>query len=255
MRISLLLPVSIALVVIIVEGHAQPLNYGPSASPLSWKALRPEQPIKEAEFSLSRGRLGDVPEHPMSLQLADLKDGRPYGDKEERRVILARFEPVLVRAPEDKSPASITLTVACDAATKELVCAFTDPSPRWIVSTLDPGVVDSSAIDDGWEMSPARYDSLKSSLTDVLAAAWRTFGVDPSKTGQVIIRPRFVANKYPAEQGTLVPRYRPCNVWIVEMLGTEIIKHRVFGADHNLTTLVAQFRDGDLTQLPSRVLP
>lgn len=240
----------IALGAITACGHAQPVQYGRPSSPLSWRVLTAEEPIRESEFSLSRNILGSVPEHPTSLVLADFKDERPYGEKEQRRVLLARFDSVVVRAANEGSPTVIALNVACDAETKELVCAFTDSSPRWAVSTLPPqDIMTGFTRSGGWRVSPARYDSLRSSLTDILAAVWKDWGgLDLSTAGQVIIRPRFVTSRFPAREveGTLVPLYPPSNVWIVEVLGTPIMARAIAGEECWLTTLIAQLRDGDL---------
>ncbi len=257
MKYSFLPFVMLALAGATEIARSQVQQYGPPASPLSWTVVETKKPLDRSAFPASRDLLGDVPDHPVSVRLANLIDERPFGERKERRVYLARFESVTVRAPDDTTHASIALTVAYDAQSNDLVCAFTDPSPQWAVSTLPAADITSRAKDAGWEISPARYDALKSSLTDVLAAAWKRFAVDPSKEGQVIIRPRFVANKFPADnvQGTYVAQYPPSNVWIVEALGAVVMVRRVDGEVWNLTTLVAQFRDGDLMDLPSMILP
>lgn len=106
-------------------------------------------------------------------------------------------------------------------------------------------------------MSPAQYDNLHSTLTEVLATVWKNFCVDPSTTGQVIIRPRFVADRDPTYDidGKLVPQDAPSNVGIVEVLGTVAARRHLFGEDRLLTTHVALFRDGDLEYLGGVIGP
>jgi hypothetical protein len=188
--------------------------------------------------------------------MVELRDDSPFGEKSARIVWLARVESVTVRAP-DANAVSVELLMAFDTTTNNLVCAFTEPSSQWAYSALDPGDAESSAADAGWEVAPAKYESLKSTVPDVLAAVWKQFGVDPAKAGQVIVRPRFVANKFPTDEidGRSVPRYPPTNVWIVEALGTVIMQRRIGGEDRDLTTLIVQFRDGDLASLPGMIRP
>jgi len=70
-------------------------------------------------------------------------------------------------------------------------------------------------------VSPLGNALVKSSVVDVLEAVCESMGVDPRETGQVVLRPRIVANKYPARlvEGKLVPERKPAVVWIVQVLG------------------------------------
>jgi hypothetical protein len=237
------------LVTEIARGDGEHVRYGPPASPLSWQMDEAKMPKSTAGFVPPHNLLG-ISRQPTSVKRAELQDQRPYGEQGRRTVWVVRYESVSVQAPDSSYMASVTLSLAFDASTHQLYCAFTEPAPYW----LRPAVVEDiekKAQDGGrrWTPSPAQYEALRSTPTEVLGALWRTYDVDPSKAGQIILRPRFVANKTPLEMvnGEAVPKYQPSNVWIVEVLGTPLLRRQ----QGVLTTLVAQFRDGDLLNLPT----
>jgi hypothetical protein len=225
--------------------------YGPSRSPISWREVEDLGPSKSAQFSPPRDLLG-TSQKPVSVRRVELKDERPYGEAEHRAVWLVRYQAVEVQRLDALSSGSVTLSLAFDVATNELVCAFTEAVESWPQSTL-PAVDIASRVSDERTITPAHYDDLQSTLPEVLSATWKSSGADPSQSGQIIIRPRFVASRLPAREvnGQLVPVYPPCNVWIVEVLGTVVLKHH--GAF--FTTFVGMFRDGDLEAMPSVTLP
>jgi hypothetical protein len=102
------------------------------------------------------------------------------------------------------------------------------------------------------EMAPVQ-ENLQSTLTAVLGALWENFAIDPTKAGQIVIRPRFVTEKvHPKDAHTGEPIVQPpMNVWIVEVLGTVVMRR----GNWLPTVLVAQFRDGDLKMLIGEVIP
>jgi hypothetical protein len=191
----------------------------------------------------SRAVVGNIAKQPSSVHAVDLEDARPYGEAPRRAVELARFDSVPVRSPNGWESVSIPLSLAFDADTGAFVCAFTDARPEWARSPLDPGAIEARVVKAGWTTEPCR-GPLTATLVEILEAAWNHFGVDPAKAGQIVIRPRSVAHPDPAD------------VWIVEILGTVVGEEQDDNGNRRaLTTLVAQFRDGDREALLSIMLP
>jgi len=233
-RLSLLIVPLFA--VTITEGAE--LYHGPPASPLSWSDMEP----KPGEvFSSPQDILG-APRLPVSVKLVEFTDQRPYGEARRQVVWLARYDSLVVHC--GGLTASIALSLAFESATGRLLCAFTDPSPKWARSTDPTGDIESTM---GWKMYPAQYESLHSKVTDVIAVMWKIYNADPGKVGQVVIRPRFNKNEF----RTLVLHTPPSNVWLVEVLGKYAAERR----GDVWTTLVIAWRDGDLEQLFGTVAP
>lgn len=224
-----------------------PLTSGPALSPVSFKAVESAKVSLAREFAPRRNILG-VTKQPVSVKLMQLEDQRPYGEIPQRMVWLARYEEVRVQTSDgSRGPAVVALSLAFDASTNELLCAFTDPAPRWALPPHPPLNPETHTAKEGWGRAPAHYDELRSTVTEVLGVLWRRYGADPSKAGQIVLRPRFVSNPTFVKTEDRSPLYPPSNVWVVEVLGTVLIRDP-------FTTLVAHIRDSDLVILPGSLL-
>lgn len=250
--------IGVAFLVAFAGGaRSQGSALSPAASPIVCTPVQRMHPVDAAVFQRSRDAVGDVSKHPSSVHPYNMNDARPYGEAVERVVEVALFDAVPVRSPDAWQSSRVRLSLAFDDESGALVCAFTEPKSVWVASKTDPASLEGRAVKAGWHTDPARGD-LTSTLTEVLEALWRRFAIDPAKAGQVVIRPRFVTNDYPADEtegGKLVPRYPPANVWVVEVLGTVVGEKTDHDETRIFTTLVAQFRDGDLESLPSMMVP
>lgn len=226
LRVALIAPLFVGA---IAEGAG--LYHGPPASPLSWSDAKPTPGVA---FS-PPGTLG-VTKLPTSVKLVDFTDQRPYGERKRQLVWLARYESLTVRC--DSLTASIALSFALESSSERLLCAFTDPSPRWARSTEPTGDIEATM---GWKMYPAQYESLQSQVMDVIAVMWKTYSADPTNVGQLVLRPRYNKNDF----RSLVLDTPQSNVWVVEVLGKFVMERH----DDVWTTLVIAWRDGDLKQL------
>jgi hypothetical protein len=224
--------------------------YRSSASPITLTSMPVQKPVTSEVLAIYRKRLG-VSKVPTSVRMAMLEDQQPFGDSEHRLVAVARYELVQVASPNDKlTAAAVNLTLVFDATTNDLVCAFTDPAPYWAESSQSSENPEEHTAKEGWVHSPAKYESLRSAITDVLAVVWKSRGMDPRRVGQIILRPRFVTNtkyKYVSDGRLYCP---PSNVWIVEVLGTVVDEMETREGPVRLCTLVAHIRDGDLVVWP-----
>jgi hypothetical protein len=241
-----------AFLVIVDSAEAPPVEYGPPASPLSWQEIEPAKSGETPAFAPRGVEL----QQPASVKRVEFQDRRPYGEVGHRDIWLARYESVPVRRP-DSTFAAVTVSLAFDAEAGNLFCAFTDPTPTWAKPKGYLGDDDIEAkMSERWRVFPARYGELRSTLTEVLAAAWRHCGADPGREGQIIVRPRWIQNKLrksnPTDpDGPTLPPDPACNMWIIEVLGAFIMER--YGA--NLTTQIAVIRDGDLHYTGGMYLP
>jgi hypothetical protein len=192
-----------------------------------------------------------VSQPPTSITSVQFRDVRPYGEAQSQAAWLVRYESVPVKAPEGAALARPNLYLAF-GANGHLLCAFTEPAPRWAESKREPGEIEE-VMAQRWVVTPARYDALQSTLTDVLSELWKNCGADPTKVGQIAIRPRFVvdkSNRLDAQQNTLPP-HPPENMWIIEVLGKFVQeRHGV-----PLTTQIVLLRDRNLEFAGGAVLP
>jgi len=226
-------------------------------SPLSWSVVETLKP-GDSKFVPPAGVLG-VLRPPATIERVEFQDQRPYGERKERSIWLVRYQSVPIRGPR---LASVPLSVAFDAVTGDVVCAFTDPAPVWAHGVWAPKVAVRWEADRestttrlwGEAPAPAKYESLKATLTEVLEALWKQEGIAPDSAGQIILRPRFFMNTWP-KIGSIngPPMYPPANRWIVEVLGRFIQE----ALEQKLTTLVVSFVDvdGQLTWVESDPMP
>jgi len=246
----------VAFTALTVTGGGSPkVDHVSSRSPISWQAVEAKSGLKVNPIRYETA-LG-VSLSPTSVTSAMLRDQRSYGGEEQRAISLACYESVPVAGAKDGTRASVTLYLAFDETSGDLECAFTPSAPYWARPPDINAMSVEASIAARWNTSRAEHGNLKSAPVEVLAALWSHFGVDPSKSGQIIIRPRYVAEKEPSYDvdGKLVAQDGPANVWIVEVLGTVVARRRLFGEDRLLTTRVDLFRDGDLKYLGGVIAP
>jgi hypothetical protein len=221
---------------------------GPAASPLSWK---PAGSRKQAAFA-PRQRIARVDRRPVSVDFVHFRDARPYGEKGNRDVWLARYDSVRVPIDSTRTFVLEHLSAAFDATTGNLVCAFTDAAPRWLKSKLKPVDAEARARESRHsQLAPAAYASLQSTPGDILGALLGQWRIDLSTVGQIVLRPRFVTAQFPARrfEGKLTPAIPPSNAWIVEVLGTKA------DPEYGLATLVAEFRDDTRKMIEAQPMP
>jgi hypothetical protein len=166
-----------------------------------------------------RQQITNVECAPRSVSLVHFRDARPYGEKGNRDVWLARYDTVRVRIDGTSSAVVDHLTGAFDATTGNLLCAFTDSAPRWIRSKRKPEDFEARVRESRRSViAPASYADLKSTPGDILGAMWRTRSGSEA-AGQIILRPRFVTAQFRRERSSkFIPVIR-LNTWIVEVLG------------------------------------
>lgn len=231
----------VAALLLAATAGAQDVQYGPPASPLSWDGITLGADTPKP-FVPPPNILGDSIQ-PVSVELVEMNDQHPWGEAPRRAVWLARYEAVPLHCGSIAT-ASVALSLAYDATTKNLLCAFTDPAPRWARSTAEPLDIASYY---RWKLSPARYEGLRSTVMDVLNRIWELHNKDPRRVGQIIVRPRHNDN----DLGTLTIPEAPSNVWVVAVPGEVVWR----GRDYARTTWVMVYRDSDLKELFGTIAP
>jgi hypothetical protein len=98
-----------------------------------------------------------------------------------------------------------------------------------------------------FKLSPALYEGIRSSVSDVFNRIWELHNKDPRRVAQIIVRPRHNDN----DLGMLTIPEAPSNVWVVEALG-EVLWRDDQG---DKTTWVMVYRDSDLKELFGTVAP
>jgi hypothetical protein len=106
----------------------------------------------------------------------------------------------------------------------KVLAIYTDASPEWVVPVLEPRDPEREAQADRWDVT-ASDNGLSSTAQDLLLTVWEYFGIQPSKAGQIILRPRNAVVSTTASTtsaGKLDLKYEHGTAWIVQVLGVQI---------------------------------
>jgi hypothetical protein len=226
-----------------------------SESPISWERRSGASPasaeVAKAADAASTWT-GLPPDH---TDFVRLTDRRPFGRLAESDAWLSTFEHVRITLERGKE-SYVTLYVAVSADTKEPFLAFTPASSVWPERTLPARDPKKAAEKNGWAVTPVE-GRVTGRVQHVLSVLNRNLGLDPAQCGQIILRPRYIANKWPAktDDGERIPVLEPQNVWIFEILGTVILDNVGPDGKQRITGMVGQILDKDLKFIRGISLP
>ena len=219
---SLLIPF-----VIFAFAQTPPTGRVKADSPLTWREVTGPCSISPQQaLDLSRKYLGRSDIAGSTPQLVDLTDRDTLGVRNvDRRLYLTLFDSVpFTRNFQDDSLA-IDLHVGVDAESGQLAVAFTPAKAEWIEPMTPRRSADAVAVEAGWTMSAAPHDGMSSTLIEVLDAVFEQYGRVSIDAGQVVVRPRWIVQKFPArlEGETLIPIRPPSRAWLVHTMGELLI--------------------------------
>lgn len=163
---------------------------------------------------------------PTSAQLMLVTDEHSFGEEMScRRAWVISFRS-LELVLNDRE-VTVDMDLVLDPDTRRLLAAFTPAKSQWVEPMLPTRDPEAEGEKDGWTVSPLAAHDVTSKVSDVLAKVLASQGIDLCEAGQIIIRPRWVSNKWPAveKEGQMVPLRNPGPVWIVEILGTRTENH------------------------------
>ena len=181
-----------------------------------------------------------------SAKRVHFSDRTPFGPPGKGEGWLVRST---VQVSREDATVRFALNVVIDSTTGQVIVAYTDASETWVLPVRTPRNADELADRIGWSMGVGIPDSMESSAVDAIGAAWKEFGLDPTRVGQLIARPRWISAQFPAREvnGKLVPIRPTQRVWLIQVCGT---KMNEMGSSNGLmydTEKVMQFLDGSLT--------
>ena len=216
------------------------VNTAPAESPFSWETVQASE--KSSAFTVDEKTLGAATT-PSSIALIDFYDERPYGDAAKERAWLVRYDAVKVPAPEGGSPAAEVSLFLVFRQSGGLLAAFTEAAPIWAKQGWNSEQITKRAA-ILWELFPPDYETLRSTVVEVLQVVWKSEGVNLTQAGQITIRPRQFMRKgwVNTKTGKAIPQAK-VNGWMVEILGT-LNGFSSHGAA--MKTNLIMFRDGDL---------
>jgi hypothetical protein len=193
-------------------------------SPLTWRAVSEPANLTSADaLDLARSCFGDSAIDAGPPTLVRLSDRNTLGvPVNDVLAYLVRFDVVsFARSYAGKNDTMATgVIVAIDASTGTLILAFTPPSETWMPILPTPDRMEDDT-EKRMTLSRARMP-VESSLRDVFAACFER-GKALFDAGQLVVRPRWAARKFPAlpMDGNLVSIATPSNVWLVHGMGAE----------------------------------
>lgn len=193
-------------------------------SPISWSVSKTKASISAARgIELSRQYLGRDDLQPASQEIVAITDRDELGDPVKDRVVyLTLFRSLrLEREHFGMQELMIDLYIAVDAKTGRFVLAFTPPKDEWTAPVQTSRSMDAIAVETGWTLA-APTDAMSSTIAQVLGAVFDQYGSKFVDAGQVVVRARWVEQKFPARRdgGKLVPLREPASAWLVHSMGT-----------------------------------
>jgi len=232
----------------------------PSASPLSWTHVRDASDEEIAMLRELVNRWGGARfgEPPIQVpELVDLTDEMPFGENMTSRRAWQVGVPMRITKHEGTDEAVVDVTLVMDENDGRLLLAYTKPSETWVLP--DPNFVerDSSANPRGPQgAEPLETAEVKSNVREILGVVWQ-FGTDPSKAGQVILRPRKLLSTWPPVErdGSFFPNEKPATFWITHVRGIVVDVFEEGEVPRYMSSKIIMIRDDDVRVTISSLCP
>ncbi len=144
----------------------------------------------------------------------------------------------------DSTSAYLTANVLVDGMSGRVRAVFTDPGNDWVLPVWPLADADEVAGLHGWGMGTEIPAAMRSSAVEAISACWKQFDIDPTRTAQLIARPRWISPEFPAQEvdGKSVAGRDAERVWLIQLCG---MKFHATEAGYD-TGWVMQFLDGSL---------
>lgn len=233
-------------------------DLGPPSSPVT---INPDKDsarrMRRSTVEKAMNQLGLEESQPSSIDYALYSDQSPFGVAATNRpVFVLSYSHVPVNRAIEERVTSVTVNLVFDAKTNELLAAFTNPRDRWVQPVYPARDPEEEAAKDGWTVASMPAAGPSSSVVAVLETVWNRFAIDPSQVGQIVLRPRMVANEHPSVEvnGQLQPVFGPRPVWIVHVLGT-IVDRPHSDPSSYWSGAIMQFDDRTLEFIRAVLLP
>ena len=191
---------------------------------------------------------------PTSTKLVQYKDALPFGPIAEADGWLLRGN---VQLSHGGALAEIVLNVIVDGTGGGIVAAYTDRNTSSVTPVLTGPDPIQVAGEDGWVMS-ATIPEMQSSAIAVIERVWQDHGFDPREAGQVILRPRIISAKFPAQEvgGEFVPLRPTEKVWLIQVSGTKLHETTTTPTQPvYFTGKILQYRDDSLEYVRGFYVP
>lgn len=239
-----------------------------SAGPLNWQTTRVPPTFPDVEAVKLAGQYIGMPgTAPLTkAKFVQVTDLTPYNN-----ITKTVYYAWLVTLPgvtvaNNRTSATIDVTILVDANDKGLNAAFTTKNPeKWVpryssYKERDPSL---AMANDGWYVDKPLVNQFNSTVSEVLSAFWRTTGINPQDAGQLFLRPRYVALSLPAKRmgGKLIPLRRPGTYWSVLVSGTKTLdvvappSTKATGDTPYMSGLIALFDDNGAQSVRGVYLP
>jgi hypothetical protein len=153
--------------------------------------------------------------------IVSFTDDKPFGETMVKRRVERLFVPaVTVEQSSGDARCVIDLNLVFDEGTRELLVGFTNARSEWVLPDGPPKDPEAS-VPVCTEVTPLGRNAIQSTVQDVLGVMWMRGGVDPSKAGQVILRPRMAMCGWPPTQvgEEMVLNTTAAPYWVIHAVG------------------------------------
>lgn len=193
------------------------LSLRPADSPIAWSPAA-KADVGAAAISNALIRGGTVLGRDVSgAQLVRFTDRFPFGTPAIAEAWL--ISDTEIQVTNGAKQESARLSVVVDAQSGNVTTIFTPAKSSWVVPSMPTRSPEDEARSAYWEVAPGGVEKTTMTAEQVLARVWMQFGVAPSAPGQIVMRPRRVATRFPASRKDRKPLYPEGVAWIVQVMG------------------------------------
>jgi hypothetical protein len=216
--------------VTIVAGTASgdEVRVGAARSPVTWYETEELDGATRAMLQPVAACLLGVEPSEIRGGRGELTDEHSFGRPNATQVLVRLTVPgIELRHERTHETATVEISLVLDPTDSTLVMAYTASRSEWVLPQRDEWARDPeaelSSVDTIREVAPITgTDELQSSIVEVLEKVWAVRAINPSRMGQVILRPRSVTTTYPPiyhEDGTDEPNLHVALYWVLEAMG------------------------------------
>jgi hypothetical protein len=222
MLVVALVHVFILLIVNLASAQVNEPKEGPSYSPVGWTPTKSSSQGGNGEGVAQERVRRLIGREVGSGTSVVFNDQCPFGMPSSKQAWVFDVEEVVVL--DETKQETIKLSIAIDESNGHLFAVFTEPRPSWVVPAMKPRSPEDEAHAAHWSVSEDGVDATARAPNQILSLIWSRYGIAPSTPGQIVMRPRRVATRFPAirGRGKSTPLFPEGVAWIVQVLGVHV---------------------------------
>jgi hypothetical protein len=194
----------------------------PPKSPVRWDSASPPLPTdhtRALEVVRAYSRRADL--NGATAAFVTFHDDSPLGERDGSKPCWKVTVPdIVVEHHDGRRSQPFALHFMVDVQEDRVLAVFTDYREERVLQPHEYWDTERMVAKNGWTVAPLSQ-APRLTAEGVLGIVWNGWGIDPSEVGQVVLRPRDVAVRFPEEMrdGKRVSVHSPGPYWIVQAIG------------------------------------